>query len=555
MNNAKESDEDLIGYKKVNEENLKSIKIYATTIENTGKFIEKSLKLNLSHFLDEINLFNEMFMNLDKEQSREEMLKEKNRIYQHISNALDFFHEKIKKIAKEMKQLMEINDDNYYKCKSLYDIKFNPPKIKDLEEFANSEINSFINSYSLLIKKITYQCDYILKHQKKELEEKKNSIIFPKISDYDDYDSYLNFIKDIDKIMQDKFQIKMFEEKKFDNCELDFYIINQISKIFIFQKDFTDLSSLVDEDNFNFSHIPEINFIETKNDNNNNMRYIKTEYLYNSLAFTKQKNRIKKYLGINKENKLLEKIKEKGRRLTEIQLIYLLDCISNINKERDLKMEDAIIKTIKSQLEYNESLDIRNLLIDFLITTEKFSELSLLELISYFPKKKEIIELYDFKIIKDLLCKECGITNCIDNRGNLLLSGKNQKFVGDDNYGVIPKDWIAIGIKFDGKYTKEGWVRCYYSMGNFSSDKIKEKLNKIINKEFEKEELSNKNNIRLKIKNSEENSSLIILNNIEFRVLLMVKIKKEELKKGSQAIFDNENVKVISILLKKLNKN
>jgi len=75
----------------------------------------------------------------------------------------------------------------------------------------------------------------------------------------------------------------------------------------------------------------------------------------------------------------------------------LIDCISNINKERDLKMEDEIIKVIKFQLQYNENEIHKNILLDFLITTEKFLEFSLLEIITYFLKIKEIIELYNFK--------------------------------------------------------------------------------------------------------------------------------------------------------------
>ena len=80
-------------------------------------------------------------------------------------------------------------------------------------------------------------------------------------------------------------------------------------------------------------------------------------------------------------------------------------------------------------------------------------------------------------------------------------------------------------------------------------------MNKIIVEGFRKEDLNYKNLISLKIKNNEENSSsIIILDNIQFRILLMVNIKKEVLTKGNKAIFDNEKIKVISILLKKLNE-
>jgi len=78
-------------------------------------------------------------------------------------------------------------------------------------------------------------------------------------------------------------------------------------------------------------------------------------------------------------------------------------------------------------------------------------------------------------------------------------------------------------------------------------------LNKIIVEGFGKEDLNYKNLISLKIKNNEENSSsIIILDNIQFRILLMVNINKEIFSKEREVIFDNEKIKVISILLKKI---
>jgi len=349
--------------------------------------------------------------------------------------------------------------------------------------------------------------------------------------------------------LKKKFDIEKFEEKSFETTELDILLRSQISKIFYLKRLYFGLDNLFDGSNFCLSDTSDIKFIKTKYDNN--MIYIKTDLLYDSIAFAKRKNKIKKNIVLNKP---IEGIKRKVHGLNETQLIYLIDCLSNIDKERDLKIEDSIIKIIKFQLQYNENVIHKNILIDFLITTEKFSEFSLLEIISYFPKKKEIIELYNFKIIKDLLCNQVGIVNYIDNRGNLILSGKNQQFIGKDLYSAIPKDWIAIGIKREEKYIKEGWIRCYYSLGNPSSDEIKEKLNKIIVKGFGKEELNYKSNINLRIKNIEENSSVIILDNVQFKILLMVNIKKEVLTKGSKVIFDNEKIKAISILLKKLNE-
>jgi len=474
--------------------------------------------------------------------------------------------------------LEKINDELYYRCKSLYEIDFNPPKInclknsfsgnnylyslneseseslykrfydedENLNEFVNDKKKSFLNSYSLLIKKIAYQCNYILTNN--VLEEDKTFEIYQKIKDPSDNNSYLNFIKEIDNIFLKKFNIEKFEEERFESLELNTYIKNKISKIFEHKKIYLGLDNLFDGSKFNLF----FNSSDIKTKYNNNMTYIKADVLYDSLEFAKRKNKIKNKLVLNRP---IEEIKRKEYLLNSIQLTYLIDCISNINKERDLKMEDEIIKVIKFQLQYNENEIHKNILLDFLITTEKFLEFSLLEIITYFLKIKEIIELYNFKIVKEMLCEQVGIVNYIDNRRNLILSGKKIKFIGKDLYSAIPKDWIAIGIKTEENHIKKGWTRCYYSLGNLSSDEIKKKLNKIIIEGFGKEDLNYKNLISLKIKNNEENSSsIIILDNIQFRILLMVNINKEIFSKEREVIFDNEKIKVISILLKKMNE-
>ena len=580
------NDENIVhSIKKTHEENLKFIKNYASQIKSNLESIKNLFENQITLFLDSIEFCNKRIMELNNQEDHKIILEKKTNINHIISKSLDDFHNNIILF----KNLIEESNDNYYfQCKSLYEIDFNPSKINDLKnnnyifsdksylyklnesdslyrniygedeyssknEFINSEKMSFLNSYLLLIKKITYQCNCILNYKtistNNSLEEDKTFEIYPKIKSPNDNDSYLNFIKEIDTILLKKFNIGKFEEERFEMSEIDTFLKSQISKIFDIKKLYFGLDNLFDDSNFHLSDSSFIKSIKTKNDND--MVYIKTDVLYDSIEFAKRKNKIKKNVVLNKP---IEEIKRKIPGLNENQLTYLIDCLSNIDKERDLKMEDSIITIIKSQLQYNDNVIHKNILIDFLITTNKFSEFSLLEIISYFPKKKEAIELYDFKIIKDLLCIQVGIVNYIDNRGNLILSGKNQQFIGKDLYSAIPKDWIAIGIKREEKYIKEGWIRCYYSLGNLSSDEIKEKLNKIIVKGFDKEELNDKSNISLRIKNIEENSSVIILDNVQFRILLMVNIKKEVLTKGNKAIFDNEKIKLISILLKKLNE-
>ena len=189
-----EIDENLVN--KMNEKNLKSIHIYSDQIKNISVLLES----NVSYSLGSIKISDSKMMDLKKQDAREKILEEKSNINQTISKALDDFHTKIKTVIEDLEK---INDELYYKCKSLYEINFIPPKInclknsfsgkdylhsfnesypeslykkiygedKNLNEFVNDSKKSFLNSYSLLIKKITYQCNYILTNN--VLEEDK----------------------------------------------------------------------------------------------------------------------------------------------------------------------------------------------------------------------------------------------------------------------------------------------------------------------------------------------------------------------------------------------
>ena len=137
-------------------------------------------------------------------------------------------------------------------------------------------------------------------------------------------------------------------------------------------------------------------------------------------------------------------------------------------------MEEGIIHSIKYILEYHYSTTIKDFLMDFLITTKNFTKLSLLEIICNFPKYKELIELYEFKIIFDSFCKECKIEDYIDNKGNIILTGRDYKIIGKDKYCLIPSGWVGIGIKNDDN--NEDWTRGFYPIEeNLASKEIKEK--------------------------------------------------------------------------------
>ena len=266
------------------------------------------------------------------------------------------------------------------------------------------------------------------------------------------------------------------------------------------------------------------------------------------------KNRNLSYLKeSNKSNEKKGNINNKKKLgLNKSEIIYMLDCISNRNTTRNKAMEEVVINVIKYKLESHYINTFKDFLIDFLITTENFTKLSLLEIICNFPKYQEFIELYEFKIIIDTFCKECKIENYIDNRGNIILTEREYKIYGKDKYCLIPKGWVGIGIKNEDN--NEEWRRGFYPIEeNLESKEIKEKITNIIVNGFTKEELQ-KNKSSISLKTIDNKFGIIKLNNVKFGIILMIKINNELIKKRKEKGIElnKNNIKTIAILLKKI---
>ena len=251
-----------------------------------------------------------------------------------------------------------------------------------------------------------------------------------------------------------------------------------------------------------------------------------------------------------------------------IELCYLIKSLKEKNFKRKNLIEDIIIKKLRNNILMGPEPSIKYLFTDFFITTEKFSKISLKEIIYDYPR---VYELYYFKIlIDDLLYKECQIQNFIDYRGNYITRTKGymlRKFKD-----IRPRNgWIGIGIKIDEKcIDNDEWANAFYAIGkSMSSDEIKKNLikylkdgldNETIRDEFKdnnKEDIIKNGDIKFldqDIKKIENNCGIISFNKVSYRIALMVKIKSTKLKESENInIFKNEDIKIDTILLKRLN--
>ena len=447
------------------------------------------------------------------------------------------------------------------------------------------EIKNFLNSIIQLIKRILMKSSYLLQNRIKRIKIVNNDKIeniniirnfkFPYIINENNDESEIDFIKEMNEVINKEYDEIKFLYKDFDFYRLDNDLKKELLDIYDDKNTKEFLSTLKD---FSIGSIEqdEINgFImtETRIDKNtDNYNYIEELKKNKKEKENLWENYIKKY---NYKNNNLDKEQyyngvvnnNPKALLSSKEFSDLVKYLSKINIKRNKLIEEEIVKKMTS-LFINRKNDfklyIKYLLIDFFITTEQFSKISINDLIFYYPN---MIELYIFKILIDeLLCKECGIKELIDYKGNFINVGgfKIRKM----KYSRPGIGWMGIGIKIEDKFYGEEYGNIYLTIGReLQSNEIKEKMKIIINDiTFESKSLINilycnkGNNIDTEktkvffskdINYIENHSGIISFKNRLYRLILMAKIKAELLDENK--LSDNfGEIKIYAILLKKV---
>ena len=461
----------------------------------------------------------------------------------------------------------------------------------------------FLTSISNIFKRVLLLADKFFKKEVIKLHSIDNkadklTIIrgfdYPFIKDENNNLQYIQFFKEIDSLFLKEFGKVQISNKDFKVSKLDKSLVKIINNTFSdeFLKTFYNQLDLIDD-----LYSSETSFEKSEQNISINTTKIQIpsfsmkqfsqyfNFIYKQKREKEGKkadeNSYTKGYKINfSNNKSLAKIlvkKDQKKYLNIFQFYYLINCIYKRDSyfERINNLEEEIIKVLKFHLLYNKkNTSIKYIFSYFFITTEKFSNMPLEEIIFDFP---EMYEIYEIKIIIDnLLDKQCQIKNYIDYNCNIFNSGKGFRIKGIERFNSeIPEGWFGIGIKIDNKYNNNSeWKNSYFAFGeNLNSTQFMDKLKEIIVKGLEKEVLVNKNpnenksNFDIdknayinylggKINYIEKHSGTISLYNNIYRILLSVKINIRKIRESEDKKFlllNNESMKINLILFKKIN--
>jgi len=420
----------------------------------------------------------------------------------------------------------------YILMKSNYLINMEKIKAIDISNNLNNNLNNNnSNNYT------NFKINYI-----------KRSFEYPYITNRNDFDSQIEFLKGINSILKNELnQNNINSNNSFHISEMNKEIIFTIKNIFIDEKInlFKEALSII-EDNFysdDDSYEDEKNFVLGKSENEFNEIKNKFYYSINMCA-------IRNNTFFNMKN-----IKE---------LI-----INRINSNLLIERENIIVS-------FNNKCSF----IDNFIRTKEFCDLSIQKIKINFPN---LNELYEYKlIINELLGNQCNLKNYIDYRGNFIIPNKNLNIKrGTEEYDP-PYGWIGIGLNVLGKYDNDDWLNdkdesskwaiAYHGLGRMKSfDEIKYILRNVIIKKQGLIPGSSQikchfKDIRHKGKKvgtgvyltqslniAEGYSGIIPYNNKKYKIILMARVKIDKIKEPEDFnywILNKEYIRVYRILLK-----
>ena len=565
--------------------NIENFKISNDFLFYKGLSLVENIKF-FSNIQNELNLTSKSFL------SQDELLR--SAIREKKSESYDLYEENI--INEEKKEENKYLTLKCYECNKnakaifmnelfcddcLLNLQTKQLNLKDLDfprylqekEEKEIKITLFLNSIAIIIKRILIKSNYIIKKRlifSQGINNNNQNIIqnidYPYIKVKPNYDTCLNFIKDIFSLYKNLSGENNVDHKLFVVSNLDNRIIMQLKNIFRDNK-FNSLNALFSELDFKYfssESESEINVInEIISENNNIIYFSAKDCLQHIDSLIKNKNEKRNINNSTSKNSLVNNQSSKNKTKTKSEInnkkkkenlslseyTYLFECLSKKDTKRNNLTEKEIIRKMKTSLENFKYL--KYLFLDFLITTKIFFELPLKEIIYEFPS---LSELYPFKIlIEDLIINELQLKDYIDIRGNLIMIEKQTiKLKGKKEYLLPPSGWVGVGIKINEENINDNeWINTYISFGkNLSSNELKELLKEIIKNGFNRDKIQLKDiYLNLSFSKILVNSGIISFYNKNFRVVLMAKIKLND---GNFDIFDNNNIRIYSLLLKRI---
>ena len=541
--------------------NIEILKNY--TLEITKKINDSDIPLlnsKLTEFSDWLKQFND-----EKKEKTESDYKVYNRHINSINDMFSSLSKNIKIILKKIEksqtilnkinlifepnessiQSIEVNNNTY---ESLYDNRFDMSNLeKNRYEMAKSiRENTTTKSKEESIKKAKDYKEEFIKNFSKVLRvlvmrsqilaNSSNISDFPTLDDEDDVQKILKFFEKIYNLSSDNISYD-------DNSKHYSDILNTSLR-----DCFKDFLVFTENTEYNPNNPKDINDIDDQ---------------YNSSE--------DEALIIDKFN--FDEVKNK--------LFYFINIISKDNAYYNRENLDKISTNISECLKIDKNFIflLQNSQIDNYVKSINFTEIPLQQFEIY-PVFSGFKKLYLLK--KNLLIAEYDINkNCFDNRGNFLNPNTRKNiFRGKEIYDP-PYGWMGLGLDVLGKYQDDNWLEditnksewaiAYRGIFSRNEDKMKdfikyfiEKQDLIIVKTTIKEQINNTRRWKSinegvymtpYIKIAEKYTQSISFNNKKYKVLLMAKVKINQIvePEGSNFwILNNDDIRIYRILFKEI---
>ena len=353
--------------------------------------------------------------------------------------------------------------------------------IKEIKNKTQKKKKIFLNSIEKIIKTILMKCNDLLNHEKiyytnldnnsnKDLQ-KNNFILriikYPFINKINDFESQLNFLKQLDEVLRDCHNnTNIDNNNSFCISKLNKQLIMVLGNIFI-DEDYNLFKEILKfleynryDDNYNYNY--NYDFV---NENDGNCFYDEDDESFlefTNLSIDNQSEDENNEYILNKYNKNKNKYLEEFEKLKN-EFYYAINLIpkKSFNYNQTKKIQTILNNKINYYLSINEDniiITFNNKInfIDTFITTSKFNEMSIESIEDNF---KKLSKLKEFKILyNDLFYNECNLGESLDYRGNFIIPDISCNINNETEEYNPPYGWIGIGLKVIGKYEDDNWL-------------------------------------------------------------------------------------------------
>ena len=409
----------------------------------------------------------------------------------------------------------------------------------------------YLNSLNKFIKSILVKSNYLFNNERIKIKSMNDSTIesikriffkYPFLEKKNDFDSEINFLKDINNILINSFNIENSDLKPFCICDMDKTLVNLIENLFR-------------DDPNNYKNIIE---------NVRNINYDEEEIGdYKDEKFEEKKLKQRKIIQYEFNNPIDDNFYYVINLIPKKNISYNKQNITSFLINGIIQLFG--IKKENIYLLFGE----KDTFVNYFIKTKDFASMSLIEVEKNFLNEYE--KIYEYKLLYENLDPIID-KKYLDYRGNTICPNSSHNlFRGTEKY-YPPYGWIGIGLKVLDIYKDNSWLEDKTKSSKWAItyiasplEQIKELLKKFIarfeikeNKYKKHYSLNNEDEDIVLLPNiniAEESAKIIILNNKSYKIALMAKFlisKINECDNKNYLILNPKYFRIYRILLKEI---